>query len=66
MAGIVANHRYQMNFLNSHLTRNIFNLYRRRFFFGLVYTLKMTAVVVILKLYFKITFGTACGIRLTL
>ena len=28
-----------MQFWNSHLTRNIFNLYMRRFFFGLVYTL---------------------------
>ena len=26
-----------MKFCNSHLTRNIFNLYMRRFFFGLVY-----------------------------
>ena len=28
-----------MKFCNSHLTRNIFNLYVRRFFFGLVYVL---------------------------
>ena len=26
-----------MKFCNSHLTRNIFNLYMRRFFFSLVY-----------------------------
>ena len=38
MAGIVAQHRQQMKFCNSHLTHNIFNLYMRRFFFGLVYT----------------------------
>ena len=38
MAGIEAKHRQQMKFWNSHLTRNIFNLYMRRFFFGLVYT----------------------------
>ena len=37
MAGIVAKHRYQMKFCNSHVTLNIFNLYMRRFFFGLVY-----------------------------
>ena len=37
MAGIVAKHRKQMKFCNSHLIRNIFNLYVRRFFFGLVY-----------------------------
>ena len=28
-----------MEFCNSHLTRNIFNLYKRRFFFGLVYSI---------------------------
>ena len=39
MAGKVAKHRYQVKFCNSHLTRNIFNLYMRRFFFGLVYVL---------------------------
>ena len=37
MAGIVAKHRWQIKFCNSHLTRNIFILYMRRFFFGLVY-----------------------------
>ena len=37
MTGIVAKHRQQMKFFNSHLTHNIFNLYSRRFFFGLVY-----------------------------
>ena len=37
MAGIVAKHRYQIKFSNSHLTLNIFNLYLPRFFFGLVY-----------------------------
>ena len=37
MAGIVAKHRKQMKFI-SHLTHNIFYLYARRFFFGLVYT----------------------------
>ena len=37
MAGIVAQNRLQMKFCNSHLTHNIFNLYMRRFFFGLVY-----------------------------
>ena len=37
MAGIVAQHRKQMKFCNSYLTHNIFNLYMRRFFFGLVY-----------------------------
>ena len=37
MAGIVAKHGQQMKFCNPHLTRNIFNLYMRRFFFGLVY-----------------------------
>ena len=30
-----------MQFWNSHLTRNIFNLYMRRFFFGLVYSHKI-------------------------
>ena len=39
VAGIVAKYRYQMKFCNSHLTRNIFNLCMRRFFFGLVYTM---------------------------
>ena len=29
-----------MKFCNSHLTRNIFNQYMRRFFFGLVYVVK--------------------------
>ena len=38
MAEKVAKHRKQMKFCNSHLTRNIFNLYVRRFFFGLVYS----------------------------
>ena len=33
MAGILAKHRQQMKFCYSHLTRNIFNLYMRRFFF---------------------------------
>ena len=37
MAGIVAKDRWQIKLCNSHLTRNIFNLYMRRFFFGLVY-----------------------------
>ena len=39
MAGIVAKHIKQMKFFYSHLTRNIFNLYMRRFFFGLVYVI---------------------------
>ena len=34
---MVAKHRQQMKLRNSHLKRNIFNLYMRRFFFGLVY-----------------------------
>ena len=37
MAGIVAKHRWQMKFRNSHLMHNIFNLYMRRYYFGLVY-----------------------------
>ena len=42
---IVAKHRQQIKFCNSHLTRNIFNLYMWRFFFGLVYHLEeFTAV----------------------
>ena len=34
-----------MKFCNSHLTRNVFNLYMRRFFFGLVYKVKKTQSV---------------------
>ena len=45
MAGIVAKHRYQMKFCNSHLTLKIFNLYMRRFFFGLVYIFVDTAIL---------------------
>ena len=37
VTGIKAKYMYQMIFCNSHLTCNIFNLYMRRFFFGLVY-----------------------------
>ena len=37
MARIVAKHRYQMNFCNS-FNGQYFNLYVRRFFFGLVYS----------------------------
>ena len=37
MAGIVAKHINQMKFCN--LTRNVFDLYMRRFFFGLVYVI---------------------------
>ena len=33
-----------MKFCNSHLTRNIFNLYMRRFFFGLVYVCLVIAM----------------------
>ena len=43
MAGIVAKHRYQMNICNS-FNGQYFNLYVRRFFFGLVYTKKCFSI----------------------
>ena len=53
MTGIVAKHRYQMNFCYSHLTRNLFNLYMRCFFFGLVYDYSMV-------MYVKFHQGVSC------
>ena len=41
----MAKHRKQMEFCYSHLTCNIFNLYMRRFFFGLVYNLSLPTYI---------------------
>ena len=43
MAGIVAKHRYQMNFYNS-FNGQYFNLYVWSFFFGLVYAQKCLSI----------------------
>ena len=52
MAGIVAKHREQMMFCYSHLVRNIFNFYMRRFFFGLVYNYICVGTDIILAVKF--------------
>ena len=46
-----------MKFCNSHLTRNIFNLYMRRFFIGLVYLESADKIKkIFLKYFFFSTF----------
>ena len=53
MAEIVAKHRYQMKFCNS-FNGQYFNLYVRRFFFGLVYTQKCFSITM------KVTYALIC------